>query len=160
MFIYKDRLFGMMQVFSEIETFYKYQRYINESDDLSKSLIGLIIFMIQLMPYFVLSYILWLRSREISTKYKIFFYMFFFSLLFIPIQEIGISMISRMALYFSIYGVVVIPNIFNMINSKLYKQLFVYSYCLALLADLYAWTKIPWVSESFTTFHTIFQVIF
>ncbi len=134
--------------------FEDYQGY----EDFGETSVG-VGFLINLIPYIVITYITCRQNIREDTFFVPMVVLMFFALIFTPFT-FKVTLIGRMLYYFSVFSIVVIPNVYGMVKNKIFRNGLIFVYLFMLFWDyLSFFNPSYWAYQDYKTFHTIFEFI-
>lgn len=153
--------FNTQFVGSILDMFYQYEKF-NEFENIyqddSRSLHLGIGFFVNLLPFVVLISYVW-NSKNIKTDNDV--KLVLLSSVGFLIQPFSqfIALISRVGLYFSIFSIAALPIAYSSIKNKELRYGLLFIYIMIVCLDYYLFFRNPLWAKSYTTFHTVFEVL-
>lgn len=152
MFFFNSLTSSLFNYLVVMEAFEDYQGYA----DFGSTSIG-IGFFLNSIPYVIISYMLLNRKLNLSRPIIVMSVIMFITLILVPFT-LNITLIGRLLYYFSVFAIVIIPNLYMRIKKPLIKYGITFIYLFMLLwgySDFFKPSN--WAYLGYKTFHTIFD---
>lgn len=135
-----------------LQLFEQYQAY----DNFGTTNIG-IGFFFNLIPYLVITYLVCVKKVILSRTIMLMSLIMFISLI-ISAFTLNITLIGRLMYYFSVFSIVVIPNVYNQIKIPQLRLFIIFIYLFMIFSGYSNYFKPSnWAYEGYRTFQTIFK---
>jgi len=116
-------------------------------------------FVLQSIPYVIITYILVNKRKFISYDMVLMAMLMFVAFVMTPFV-LNITLLGRIFYYFTVFSVVVIPNIYFKYNLGIVKYLITFIYLFMLVFDyMDFFNPYHWSYDGYQTYHTIFEVL-
>lgn len=136
-----------------LQVFEKYQGY----EDFGTTSIG-VGFFINLLPYLVITCMVF--NKKILSKSMFYMSIIMFLSLILNAFTLKITLIGRLLFYFSVFSIVVIPNLYKQIKSQPIRLCLIFIYLFMILSGYSDYFKPSnWAYEDYKTFHTVFEAM-
>lgn len=118
-------------------------------------------FLFIVMQYVLMLCYLYINGTKdtITNREKTIILIAYCAILIKPFEIVGAALISRLAFYFSVYDIVALPIVYNKMQKKAIKAVFVIMLITVTVYSYYKFWTNPVYINSFTEFHTIFEVL-
>lgn len=137
---------------SDLDKYSEYQKV----EDSSIFGIG---FVLSIIPYFVSYNALIKKSDLLNESIRFITLVSIFGLIVFPFQVVGASMIIRLCSYFSVFQIVIIPELYGRINNGIVRNGLLFIYIFVIIFQYNMFFHSPTWIESYSDFHTIIDVL-
>ncbi|MHB8129182.1 MAG: EpsG family protein [Mobilitalea sp.] len=158
LFLFKNSTIKIfMLLLDNVSSFSSYLDYTNTIEGWGNTLgIG---FLLNAVLYVVFFFFIIKRFDEFTFEQKLFMIYSCVAFLVIPFQITVSGIMGRIGTYFSVYQIAMVPIVYSKIKNILIRYMVAIIFIFMMFVGYYGFFFTSWSAISYSTFHTIFEVL-